>query len=168
MARGQTRHALEERPRSRNVPEGEIGGDSSRVELPRDLRVRENGLELAGEDQATAAGPVVQRLLPDPVAPEDQPAPAFVPDRDGEHAVEFARELDRRERLGEVGYHLGVATRPHDVSVPFERSPKLAEVVDLPVEHDGNAAVLVRDRRVAGLEVDDRQAVLADYGASPR
>ena len=37
------------------------------------------------------------------------------------------------------------------------------EVVDLAVEHDRDRAVLVRDRRIAGLEIDDRQTVLADH-----
>src|SRR3954452_9116095 len=40
--------------------------------------------------------------------------------------------------------------------------PQLLEVVDLAVEDDRARPVLVRDRRVAGHEIDDRQAVLAD------
>ena len=41
-------------------------------------------------------------------------------------------------------------------------APQLAEVVDLAVEHDADRAVLVGDRRIAGDEVDDREAVLGD------
>ena len=43
---------------------------------------------------------------------------------------------------------------------------QLAEVVDLAVEDDGDGAVLVRDRRIAGDEVDDREAVLGDHRAA--
>ena len=39
---------------------------------------------------------------------------------------------------------------------------ELAEVVDLTVEDDADRAVLVRDRRVAVFDVDDREPVLAD------
>ena len=38
-------------------------------------------------------------------------------------------------------------------------APQLAEVVDLAVEDDHHRAVLVVDRLVAGLEVDDAQAL---------
>ena len=41
--------------------------------------------------------------------------------------------------------------------------PQRLEVVNLAVEHDRDRAVLVRNRRVAGLEIDDCQAVLADH-----
>ncbi len=39
----------------------------------------------------------------------------------------------------------------------FEPGPQLAEVVDLAVENDRDAAVLVEDRLVAARQVDDRQ-----------
>lgn len=35
--------------------------------------------------------------------------------------------------------------------------------LDLAVQHDRHRAVLVRDRGVAALQIDDRQAVLADH-----
>ena len=40
---------------------------------------------------------------------------------------------------------------------PLELVPQLAVVVELAVLDDGDAAVLVRDRLVAGREVDDRE-----------
>ena len=58
---------------------------------------------------------------------------------------------------------LGIAARTELVPAPEELLPQLAEVVDLAVEDDGNGPVLVRDRRIAGDQIDDRQPVLPDH-----
>ena len=55
-----------------------------------------------------------------------------------------------------------VATRAEHMPPRKQLVAKLAEVVDLTVEYDPDLPVLVRDRRVPGLEVDDREAVLRD------
>ena len=44
---------------------------------------------------------------------------------------------------------------------------QLAEVVDLAVEHDHDRAVLVVDRLVAGVEVDDPQPLDPEADAGP-
>ena len=48
------------------------------------------------------------------------------------------------------------------MAVALKLAAELAEVVDLAVEDDADRAVLVRDRRIAVLEVDDREPVLAN------
>ena len=59
--------------------------------------------------------------------------------------------------LVEVDEHLGVAARREAVPGALELVPQLAVVVDLAVLDDGDPAVLVGDRLVAGREVDDRE-----------
>ena len=59
--------------------------------------------------------------------------------------------------LVEVDEHLGVAARREAVPGALELVPQLAVVVELAVLDDGDPAVLVRDRLVAGREVDDRE-----------
>ena len=44
----------------------------------------------------------------------------------------------------------------------FELLPQCAEVIDLPVEHDGETAVLVVDWLMACREVDDAEASHGD------
>jgi hypothetical protein len=53
--------------------------------------------------------------------------------------------------------HLGVPVRPERVAGTLEVAAQLLVVVDLAVLDDRARAVLVRDRLVAGLEVDDRE-----------
>ncbi len=127
--------------------------------------MREHGLELAAEDEQLARGPVVQRLLAEPVAAEDQPLAVLVPDGEREHPIEPAGQRHGVVVLREVGDDLGVAVRGERVAAGHELFPKLAEVVDLAVERHPDRAVLGADRRVAVDEIDDRQAVLRDDGA---
>ena len=53
--------------------------------------------------------------------------------------------------------HLGVAVRAKPVAGALELAAQLLVVVDLAVLDDGDRAVLVRERLVARLEVDDRE-----------
>src|SRR4051812_6927297 len=59
----------------------------------------------------------------------------------------------------EMDEHLGVAGRLERVARAAEALAELAEVVDLAIEDDDDAAVLVVDRLIAGVEVDDAQAL---------
>src|SRR5205823_8199219 len=81
---------------------------------------------------------------------------AVVPDRDREHAAEPAREVVA-VLLVQVDEDLGVAARAEAVAGGLELPPELLVVVDLAVLDDVDGAVLVRDRLVARLEVDDRE-----------
>ncbi len=68
--------------------------------------------------------------------------------------------------LVEVDEHLGVAMSREGVPGPLEVMPELAVVVELAVLDDLDAAVLVADRLVAGLEVDDREAARGEADAA--
>ena len=61
-----------------------------------------------------------------------------------------------------MGDHLGVAARAQLVAPLEQLLAQLAEVVDLAVEDDGDGAVLVGDRRVAGDQIDDCEVILRD------
>ena len=61
-----------------------------------------------------------------------------------------------------MGDDLRVASSRESVAFALELPAEIVEVVDLAVEDDAERAVLVRDRRVAVLDVDDRETVLAD------
>ena len=159
----------EEGPWGGDVAEGQVAGYGPRVKPARHRRIGEQSLDLAGEDEPIPRVPVVERLLPEPIAADYQPPPSLVPDREGEHAVEPAAEGDRVELLGEVGDDLGVAAgNGGGARRARARRAELAEVVDLAVQDDRDGAILVGDRRIASDEVDDRQAVLADPSGARR
>src|SRR5664280_119341 len=68
--------------------------------------------------------------------------------------------------LVEVRDHLGVAVAREAVTLGRELRPQLAVVVDLAVLRDPDAAVLVRQRLVARLQIDDRKAPRRDTDAA--
>ncbi len=66
--------------------------------------------------------------------------------------------------LHKMRQHLGVAVAREQMTRRLQRLTQRTEIVDLAVEDSADVPVLVRDRRIARDEVDDRQAVLADDG----
>ena len=136
--------------------EGEEGLERVEVDLAREVGQRPQRLQLGGEREV---GPVavVERLDPEAVAREHEPAPLRVPHRDREHAPQPLGEA-RPVLLVEVDEHLGVGVRRAEaVAGRLELRPQLGVVVDLAVLDDDDPPVLVGDRLVAALEVDDRQ-----------
>src|SRR5687767_8605472 len=103
------------------------------VELPRDGRVCEQGLDLGGEEERARALPVVERLLAETVARDEETAPARVPHREGEHAAQVlhARLAVTLPRAQE---DLRIARGREARAGRVERRSEIAEVVDLAVE----------------------------------
>jgi hypothetical protein len=101
--------------------------------------------------------PVVEGLDAVAVAREHEPAPPRVPDRDREHPAQPLGEAGP-VLLVQVDERLGVAACPQHVPRPLKLAAELRVVVDLAVLDDDAASVLVRDRLVAVLEIEDREA----------
>ena len=152
VTRRQLARAREDRERRRHGVEREEPFE--RVEV--DVTARQRA-QLRRELEAVVLDAVVERLDPVAVAREHEPALASVPDRDREHAAQPLRER-QAPLLVRVRDHLGVAVRAEAVAGARELVRELRVVVDLAVLHDDDASVLVRDRLVAGVEVDDREA----------
>jgi hypothetical protein len=104
---------------------------------------------------------MVERLLAHPVARQDQPPAARVPQRQAEHAVERVDEVDP-PLLVEVGQHLGVAVGAEAVPAGFEPGAQRDVIVDLAVAHRDHLARLVGQRLRAARDVDDREPPAAD------
>src|SRR5690606_5830159 len=132
------------------------------VELRPHVGVAEQRLDLGGEHEPVARLGVVERLDAEPVAGQEQPAPRPVPQREGEHPPQPV-DAAVAVVLVEVRHDLGVALGAQAVAGAPERLGRLAVVVDLAVEDERHAAVLVRHRLPAAGEVDDRQAVHAHH-----
>src|SRR5437870_4200089 len=73
-------------PRCRDVAIQEILSEGLKVGRAADARVLEQGLDFGRKHQGTATVPVVERLLPCPVARQNQSLGALIPERNGKHS----------------------------------------------------------------------------------
>ena len=112
--------AGERRPGRRHVVVREVVGQRGQVRPRLEGGVGQEGFRLGGEDDPVAVEPVVQRLLARPVAREQEPAPAAVPEREREHAAEARQAVDAVRGVGRQ-QHLGVGLRAEPVPARFER-----------------------------------------------
>src|SRR5205807_450080 len=100
---------------------------------------------------------VIKRLDAEPVAGEEERLAVAVPQRKSEHAAEALHAV-LAPLLPGVNDDLGVAPGTKYVTRAHELGDQLLVVVDLAVEDDDDAAVLVEKRLLPGRKVDDRQA----------
>src|SRR5438128_1205800 len=146
---------------------GEIEVDRRGVERPRQIAEPVESLDLRCQGEPTTVLRVVQRLFAHVITSGDQSAPPFVPDEYGEHPTEIAEALDTA-LLVEVRDDLRVRSGREAVALRFEPEAQALEIVDLSVEHDSDASVLVVDRLRAGDEIDDAEATVTQGGQPAR
>jgi hypothetical protein len=156
MGGWQLAHAVHGGQRSRHVPEREVAVERDVVDLTRDLVIVQQRTQLRCERQHAVADAVDQRLLADSIAGDEKLLPAVVPQREREHAVQVADAVGA-VLLVQMHDHFRVAVRGEAVPSSLQRVTQLAVVVDLAVQDDDYGAVLVVDRLVAGIEIDDAQ-----------
>ncbi len=117
------------------------------------------GLQLGGEPEVPPrlVG-VVEGLLPEAVPGEEEGPLLRVPDREGEHPVEEREHVGAPAGIA-LEEDLRVGARAEADPLPLQTRAQLRVVVDLPVEHDGEAARGVRHRlRRRGREIHDGEA----------
>jgi hypothetical protein len=141
--------------RARHDQVRQVGGQRALVDARHDRRVREQRLDLRGEQQAPVDVRPVQRLLAQPVTAQQQPAVARIPEREREHAVQVVHE-GLPAPFVEVQDHLGVARRPERRALALQIASQGGVVVDLAVEDEARPAC-PEHRLRAALEVEDRQ-----------
>ena len=104
----------------------------------------------------------IERLDPQTVAPQHDPAAVALPDREGEHAVEL---LDEPRPPGVIGlqHHLGVAVGEELVALPFQFGAQFRVIVDAAVEYDGQAQGRIDHGLLGGIgQIDDLQPAVAE------
>jgi len=127
--------------------------------------VGHQALQLGAEEQPAVLGHgVVQRLHAQAVAGHEQAVAAAVVDHESEHAAQVVHTV-----LAPVlpGAHdgFGVALGAEHIAVAPQFIHQLEVVVDLAVEHQGHRLVVIEDRLLAGGDVDDGQAPVAEAHA---
>ena len=109
----------------------------------------------------------MQRLLPDPVAGEDEALARAIPERDRKHPAERGRKVDAM-LLVRVRDDRRVAGSRHRVALLREVTPHFVEVVQLAVEDRDDVAGLVRRGLLSRLEVDDPEPAMAENAPAER
>ncbi len=156
VPRRQLVHAAEDRARRRDEVQQQVAREGLRVESRPRVQRGQDRLGLGAEQEALAFAGVVERLLPEPVARDEQPAPAAVPHREREHAVQAFDDRVAPRAIA-VEDHLHVAVGAERVTEQLELATKLALVVDLGVRDQDDAVVRAHGLRAA-VDVHDRQA----------
>jgi hypothetical protein len=153
----QLAHVAEDRPRAVDGVEREERLERVEIDLAGGAREAAQRLELRREGEVAGRVAIVERLDAEAVAGEHEPAPRVVPQRDREHPAQALGEA-HAVLLVQMHQHLCVGVRGAEgVAGRLELGAERGVVVDLAVLDHDDAAVLVGDRLVAALEVDDRQ-----------
>ena len=135
------------------------------VELARHARVLQDALDLGGEEQPLSVPGIDERLDAGAVAGEDEAARPTVQDCEGEHAAQAAHAAGPVHLVGPQD-DLGVGRRGKAGTARFQLAAQLAKVVDLPVEHDQDRAIVAGHGLIPGCQVDDGQPPVSEPGAS--
>ena len=117
-------------------------------------------LDFGAEEQLAAHLNVIERLDAQMIPRQEQLAPDRIPDGEREHAVE-PFHAGRAPLFVGVNDHLRVRLRPERVPGLEEFLAQFDVIVDLPVENDLDAPVLVADGLRAAANIDDAQPPVA-------
>ena len=117
-------------------------------------------LHLRGDVARAVVEGVLERLDAEPITAGEKRAVVFVPDRERKLAPQLM-EACRAEVFVEVQRNLAVRPGAERVAARLEFEADPLEVVELAVGRDVQPAVFIRDWLLAGGEVDDAQARVA-------
>ena len=145
------------RARRRDEAQGQVLVERLEIHLAQRRVAGEQRLDLRREGEAGRGARVVERLLAEVVARDDQLAAARIPEAEREHA---AQVLDQALAVAfvERDDQLAVAVGLERVAALLEVLAQLPVVVDLAVADHPDRAVGVQERLPAAFEVDDGQA----------
>ena len=148
-----------------HIAQCEVFLDSQRIHVAPQTPVRQNGLELGAEQQgAVIEKRVVQGFDAQSVTRHEEGLLLAVPQGEGEHA---AKALDAVDSPRFPGVHddLGVALGVKHVAQRLQFRNELLVVVDFAIKDHHDRAVFVEQRLLAGRDVNDRQAPMAQAHA---
>ena len=133
---------------------GSSVGEGVKVQLAGTGGIQQQRLQLRGEGEPRAIQSIVERLDAQRVSSQQEASPRPIPQREREHALQMS-EAAVPLLLVEVQDRLAVAPALERVALGLEARLQLPVVVDLAVEGEPAAPVLVGHRLVAADEVDD-------------
>src|SRR5262249_53252417 len=137
------------------------------VEFRLHLSISEYCLDLRSKDERMIDNGIIQRFDADAISGKQQSPGSLIPDRKTEHAAKLYHGLFT-VFLVEMHNHFGVGLRLEDMSLGLEELAQLAIVIDFPVKDDPYASILIGDRLMASIQVNDREPAKAETDRSRR
>src|SRR6185437_16724082 len=125
-------------------------------ELPRYIRMLENGLQLGAEVQVAVMSCIIQRLDTKAISDKNQPVFAFLPNSNGEHAAQALETRGIPLHKGPQG-HFRIAMGFEVVTERFEFAAQLRVIIDFTVEGDCVVSVFGVHRLIAAGKIDNLQ-----------
>src|SRR5258708_363810 len=124
----------------------------------------QQGFDFGGQIKRMVVEGVVEGLDPKTVAGGEQGLIRLVPQHERKLAAELLHAMCA-EFLVQVQRNLAVRARPEQMPPPFPFTSLALEVIKLAVDNDVNPFVLVRDRLIAGREVNNAQPRMTETDA---
>ena len=163
-AGGEFMNVPEMRARGGEREPGDVIGKGVGVALAADPREREETFQLGGKGEARAVAGVVERLLAEVVAREEQAVLPRVEEGEGEHAAQFSKH-GVAVLFVQMHEDFGVALRAKNMACGEEVAAEFEVVVDFAVEDDADGFVLVPDGLPAAFEINDAEPPHAEREA---
>ena len=120
----------------------------------------QEGAEFRAKNKLAIDLGVKQWLLADAIARDKKFLSALIPNSEGKHAAQMFGTVGAILVVG-VNDRFGVAICIEGVAEFLELLAEFAVVVDLAVENDPGSSILIVNRLLPALQVDDRQAAHA-------
>ena len=156
MAGLELAHAGHHRRWSGHVVQAEITIKGVQIHAAFQFAVDQDALHLRREADVATVLPKIERLDPDTIARQHQPAIRFTPQSDGKHAAK-PRKTIRVPLAKGVEYHFRVASRSKVIAARVKLGAQLLVIVNLAVQNHDQRSVFAGHRLPAGLKVDDPQ-----------
>src|SRR5262249_50787584 len=134
------------------------------VPARRDAR-GEQRLHLGGEVKDTVTLRIIERFDPESVARGEERLIGLVPEHERELAAQLVQAL-RPELLVEAQGDFAVRSGAQPVALLLELALDALVVVELAIDHDVQALVLIGDRLITGDQVNDAEARVPEPDAA--
>src|SRR3981081_125499 len=106
---------------------------------------------------------VVQRLLAQPIARQEQFAVRFVVNGEGEHAAQLLNAVGSH-LLIEVNNNFGIRLRVEAMTAALEFSAEFGKIIDFPVVDNPRTPVFVKHRLMTAGKVNNAEAPHSETG----
>ena len=156
MTGHETEHVLKEGLWRHGVLEGQIGVQRALVEALDELRVLEDTLDLARPYELSLDLGIVQGLDAEEIARQKDGLVLGVIDCEGEHAAQTRQQV-LTPFLKAVNQHLAVGVGREVMTAADQVAAQILVVIDFTVEGEDKRFVLVVDRLMTCLQVNDGQ-----------
>lgn len=140
-----------------NVIEGQKTIEDLRVQFGGQSGIGEKSFNFRGKGNGVCGERIVEGLDADAVASEKEGAGTLIPNGKSEHAAEFF-DAAFAELFVEMDDNFSVGAGFEDVATLQEVVAKFLEIVNFAIENDPDSRVLVGERLMATLEIDDGEA----------